>query len=588
MGWKENSLVLILLHSVRVWALRSSYTVGNSSPAWKFQSPGFTYRRCMYNPSPRTFAMEKRMDNIDTAPTAVLNPKEDAKQQRLKAREEQERQRLLLLETTVTDLNSTAFGYISTSVTSFQKRQWVDIKDIDAFKDQLVWLRGRINDVRGKGTMCFVTLRQQNESIQCIVDSRQEMISKDMVKWATALSMESIVDVLAKVVVPEVPVASTTAKCELQVHKIFCISKANPTLPFLMRDANNTDDEEACKNPNIIKVNQDTRLDNRPLDLRATLNLAIFKIQSEICQQFRNFLLAREFIEIHSPKLLGGTSEGGCNVFKLKYFDNDACLAQSPQLYKQLAVVGDFRRVFEIGPVFRAENSNTHRHLCEFVGLDLEMELKDSYMEVVDMIDEMFKAIFSGINTKCKAEMDVFAAHQPSIQPFKWLDQTPRLRFAEAVEMLRASELGHEIPDDISSYDFSTEQEKLLGRLVKEKYMTDYYIVYEYPLNARPFYTMPMERDGMMFTHSYDFFMRGEEILSGAQRIHNPELLLQRAKDCGIDPKTISSYIDAFKLGVSPHAGCGIGLERVAMLFLGTGNIRKTSLFPRDPKRLTP
>lgn len=135
--------------------------------------------------------------------------------------------------------------------------------------------------------------------------------------------------------------------------------------------------------------------------------------------------------------------------------------------------------------------------------------------------------------------------------------------------MLRASELGHEIPDDISSYDFSTEQEKLLGRLVKEKYMTDYYIVYEYPLNARPFYTMPMERDGMMFTHSYDFFMRGEEILSGAQRIHSPELLLQRAKDCGIDPKTISSYIDAFKLGVSPHAGCGIGLERVAMLFLG-------------------
>lgn len=154
--------------------------------------------------------------------------------------------------------------------------------------------------------------------------------------------------------------------------------------------------------------------------------------------------------------------------------------------------------------------------------------------------------------------------------------------------MLRGTELASEISEDISSYDFSTEQEKRLGRLMREKYQTDYYIVYEYPLNARPFYTMPLERDGLMFTHSYDFFMRGEEILSGAQRIHNPELLLRRAKECGIDPKTISSYIDAFKMGVPPHAGCGIGLERVAMLFLGTGNIRRTSLFPRDPKRLTP
>ncbi|GBE62463.1 aspartate-tRNA ligase [Babesia ovata] len=532
--------------------------------------------------------MDKRQDNIDATAVTPAKPKEDAKQARLRAREEQERQKLLLLETTVSDLDSTSFGYISPTLTSVPARNWVDIKDVDNAKDQLVWIRGRINDVRGKGAMAFIILRQQYESLQCIVDSRQEMVSKDMVKWSASLSMESIVDVFGKVVVPDVPVASTTAKCELQVHKIFCVSKATPTMPFLIRDANNTDDEEACKNPSIIKVNQDTRLDNRPLDLRATLNLAIFKIQSEICQQFRNFLIKRQFIEIHSPKLLGGTSEGGCNVFKLKYFDNDACLAQSPQLYKQLAVVGDFRRVFEIGPVFRAENSNTHRHLCEFVGLDMEMEFKDSYMEVVDMIDEMLKSIFEGVTKQCRDEMEIFGKLQPSVEPLKWLEQTPRLRFTEAVEMLRGTELASEIPEDISSYDFSTEQEKRLGRLVREKYNTDYYIVYEYPLNARPFYTMPLERDGMMFTHSYDFFMRGEEILSGAQRIHNPELLLRRAKECGIDPNTISSYIEAFKMGVSPHAGCGIGLERVAMLLLGTGNIRRTSLFPRDPRRLTP
>ncbi|KAK1442395.1 aspartyl-tRNA synthetase [Babesia gibsoni] len=532
--------------------------------------------------------MAKREDNIAEVTKPALNPKEEAKLQRLRAREEQENQRLMLLETTVSDVDAASFGYIAPTLTTFPDRKWAEIKDIGEFKDQVVWLRGRLNDVRGKGALCFLILRQQYETIQCIVDSRQEFITKDMVKWSASLSTESIVDVLAKVVIPEIPVESTTSKYELQVHKVFCVSKANPTLPFLIRDANNTDNEVVSKDQNVIKVNPDTRLDNRPLDLRATLNLAIFRIQSEICQQFRSFLLAHDFMEIHSPKLLGGTSEGGCNVFKLKYFDNDACLAQSPQLYKQLAIVGDFRRVFEIGPVFRAENSNTHRHLCEFVGLDLEMEIKSSYMEVVDLIDDMFKAIFAGISTQCKKQVDLFYTCHPSVKPFIWLEKTPRLRFFEAVEMLRGSELRHEIPEDISSYDFSTEQEKLLGRLVKEKYGTDYYIVYEYPLNVRPFYTMPMESDGVMLTHSYDFFMRGEEILSGAQRVHNPELLLKRAKECGIDPQTISGYIDAFKMGVPPHGGCGVGLERVAMLFLGTGNIRKTSLFPRDPKRLTP
>ncbi|CDR98052.1 aspartyl-tRNA synthetase, putative [Babesia bigemina] len=588
MGHGRRPLTLLFLHSVRLLLLRGFCTAGAVHHPSRYYGTGFLHRNLSHIPNLHSLNMDKRQDNIEAAPVPPANPKEDAKQARLRAREEQERQKLLLLETTVSDLDSTSFGYLSPTLTSLPARNWVDIKDVDDAKDQLVWIRGRINDVRGKGAMCFIILRQQYQSLQCIVDSRQEMVSKDMVKWSASLSMESIVDVFGKVVVPDVPVASTTAKCELQVHKIFCVSKATPTMPFLIRDANNTDDEEACKNPNVIKVNQDTRLDNRPLDLRATLNLAIFKIQSEICQQFRNFLIERQFIEIHSPKLLGGTSEGGCNVFKLKYFDNDACLAQSPQLYKQLAVVGDFRRVFEIGPVFRAENSNTHRHLCEFVGLDMEMEFKDSYMEVVDMIDDMLKSIFEGVTKQRKEEMEIFGKMHPSVEPLKWLEQTPRLRFTEAVEMLRGTELASEIPDDISSYDFSTEQEKRLGRLVREKYNTDYYIIYEYPLNARPFYTMPLERDGMMFTHSYDFFMRGEEILSGAQRIHNPELLLRRAKECGIDPKTISSYIEAFKMGVSPHAGCGIGLERVAMLLLGTGNIRKTSLFPRDPRRLTP
>ncbi|EKX72668.1 aspartyl-tRNA synthetase, putative [Theileria equi strain WA] len=510
------------------------------------------------------------------------------KQMRISAREQQNIQNQLLLQKTITDYSSDNFGYLPNFDFVLPVRTWVEIKDLNSHVDSNVWIRGRVHEVRGKGALCFLILRQQNELLQCVVDSKSEGNSKDMVKWAASLPGESIVDVFGKVVVPNAPILSTTASCELLVSKVVCISKAISTLPFLIRDANNTDNEEALQNPSVIRVNQDTRLDNRALDLRSFMNSVIFKIQSQVCQLFKSFLTSHGFIEIHTPKLLGGSSEGGASVFKLKYFDSDACLAQSPQLYKQMAICGDLNRVFEIGPVFRAENSNTHRHLCEYVGMDLEMAFKDTYMEVVDLVDSLLKNIFGGLQETCKKELEFFQKNNPSIKPFTWLESTPKFTFREAVDILRTSDVASEIPQDISDYDFSTEHEKLLGKLVKEKFNTDYYIVYEYPLNARPFYTMPFERDGLKLSNSYDFFMRGEEILSGAQRIHDSNALEQRARDCGIDVKTIQSYVDVFKYGAPPHAGVGIGLERVVMLFLGLGNIRKTSMFPRDPKRLTP
>uniref|UniRef100_A0A3B0MZ62 aspartate--tRNA ligase n=1 Tax=Theileria annulata TaxID=5874 RepID=A0A3B0MZ62_THEAN len=523
------------------------------------------------------------------------------------------------------------FGYELT------RREFKDIKDLDNSINKNIWIRGRIHELRGKGGICFLILRQQRELLQCVIDSKSENNTKDMVKWTSTLSFESIVDVYD----------------ELNVSKIFCISKSSTNLPFLLRDANNTDNEEYINNPNVIKVNQDTRLDNRALDLRCFMNNIIFKIQSIVCQLYREFLLSNDFIEIHTPKLLSGSSEGGSSVFKFKYFEQDACLAQSPQLYKQMAICGDLKRVFEIGPVFRAENSNTHRHLCEYVGLDLEMELKNNYMEVVNLIDEMLKFVFNGL--KNSNEINYFYKLNPSIQPFQFLNQTPKITFQQAVEMLNEIV---EIPKDLNEYDFTTEHEKLLGKIIKNKYNTDYYIIYQYPLNVRPFYTMPLDcsrtvlgptgtgtevtstndtnntnkdtmdtsnkdnvdkdkeaplgagtedtntttntstgdgtvgpdtvTDRTIWSRSYDFFMRGEEILSGAQRIHDSEELEKRAKECGIDVNTIKDYIQVFKYASFPHAGAGIGLERVVMLFLGLTNIRKTSMFPRDPKRITP
>ncbi|KAM9918665.1 hypothetical protein OXX80_012902, partial [Metschnikowia pulcherrima] len=300
---------------------------------------------------------------------------------------------------------------------------------------------------------------------------------------------------------------------------------------------------------------------------------------------FREFLSNRRFTEIHTPKILGAASEGGSNVFEISYFKRSAFLAQSPQFYKQQLIAADFERVFEIAPVFRAENSNTHRHMTEFVGLDLEMSFEEHYHEVMETLQDLFVFIFSELKQRYAAEIATVRKQFP-VDEFKLPadGKMVRLHFKEGVAMLR--EAGKEI-DDFE--DLSTENEKLLGKLVREKYDTDFYILDKFPLAIRPFYTMPCPEDPR-YSNSYDFFMRGEEILSGAQRIHDPELLKERMAAHGVDhtQEGINDYVDAFTYGCAPHAGGGIGLERVLMFYLDLKNIRRASLFPRDPRRLRP
>ena len=341
------------------------------------------------------------------------------------------------------------------------------------------------------------------------------------------------------------------------------------------------EEKEKEKEKKDIVVKMNTRLDNRVFDLRVPTTQAIFKIQAGVAHLFREYLDSQNFIEIHSPKLIGGASEGGSNVFKFQYFNQDACLAQSPQLYKQMCIVADFKRVYEIGPVFRAENSFTSRHLCEFTGLDFEMEIKEHYFEVLDVIGGLFYYIFNGLKEKYSKELEIID-HQYPFEPLILTPEVLKLPWKEGIKMLNDAGYKQDIKEDLD-----TDNEKALGKLVREKYKTDFYILYGYPKSARPFYTMPDPTDEE-YTNSYDAFIRGEEVLSGAQRIHDYDLLLKKIKEKNINPETLSDYLNSFKLGAPPHGGVGIGLERVVKLYVGLGNIKKCVLFPRDPKRLKP
>lgn len=433
--------------------------------------------------------------------------------------------------------------------------------------------------------MCFVSLRQQDALIQGLVAANETSISKQMVKWAGSVNLESIVLVHGVVeAAPEEITSATVKDAEIKITKIYTIAETPAQLPVLIEDAQRSEAE--AEKLGLPVVNLDTRLDARPIDLRTTTNQAIFKISSGVCTLFREFLLKKGFVEVHTPKIIGAPSEGGANVFKLGYFKGEAYLAQSPQLYKQMLIAADFEKVFEIAPVFRAENSNTHRHMTEFTGLDLEMAFEEHYDEVIEVLVEMFMFIFTELKSRFANEIAVVRKQYP-VEEFKLPKdgKMVRIPFKEGIRLLREKG-GVDLPE---LEDLSTENEKLLGRLVREEHDTDFYILDKFPLAVRPFYTMPDPEDSQ-YSNSYDFFMRGEEILSGAQRIHDADFLAERMKVHAVDPNSdgLKDYVDAFSYAAPPHAGGGIGLERVVMFFLDLKNIRRASLFPRDPRRLRP
>jgi len=307
-----------------------------------------------------------------------------------------------------------------------------------------IWLRGRLDSIRVKGGSCFLVLRQNSyNTLQALFfkDKEQPEFSQKMLKYLKSLTVESIIDVYGVLASAEVKSCSVQ-NLELQIQRIHSVTKADPILPFLVEDAARSEEEveksQDTERP-FPRLGQELRLDHRWMDLRTPANNSIMRIQSAICQFFREYLYSQNFVEIHTPKLIGGESESGAGVFTTDYFGTVACLAQSPQLYKQMAISSDLPRVFEIGPVFRAENSNTRRHLCEFTGLDLEMVIEDHYMEALEVVHNMFKHIFMGLEERHAKELEVIREQYFS-EPVEFTDEPCVLHWDEAMDILKEKE----------------------------------------------------------------------------------------------------------------------------------------------------
>ncbi len=315
----------------------------------------------------------------------------------------------------------------------------------------------------------------------------------------------------------------------------------------------------------------ETSMAHRSVALRHPEQRAAFKIAEGVVSGFREFMLSQNFTEIHTPKIVAAGAEGGANIFKLKYFDKDAYLAQSPQFYKQTCVAF-FDRVFEIAPVYRAEKHNSTRHLNEYIGLDFEMAFINDMHDVMAMETAMLKYVVDYVAKNYPTEIEMLGATLPVI------DDIPSVTFFEALDILGKSH---------NQFDLDPTDEVKLCKYAKENYGSEFIFVEKFPGLKRPFYAMD-SKDDPKLAESFDLLFRGLEITTGGQRIHDYDEQVAKLKRYNIEPEELGAYIDIHKYGMPPHGGLGIGLERLVMKLLGLSNIREASLFPRDIHHLDP
>lgn len=323
-----------------------------------------------------------------------------------------------------------------------------------------------------------------------------------------------------------------------------------------------------------VQTSLESLLDYRPVTLRNERQRAIFKVQEGICRGIRHFLEAQQFTEIHTPKLVFAGAEGGANLFHLEYFGRDAYLAQSPQFYKQM-MVGVFERVFEIGPVFRAEKHDTSRHLNEYTSVDLEMGYIQGFEDIMELETQMLRSVMALLQTEYAGELALLKAKLPQIE------QIPAVRFTEAKEMV-SRHYHREVKD---WGDFEPEEEKLLCQLIEKETGSEFVFVTHYPAAKRPFYA---KETGEKETLSFDLLFRGVEITTGGQRIHDYEEQVSKMERRGMTISALESYLQMHRYGMPPHGGLGLGLERLTARLLNLENVRLATLFPRDTHRLTP
>ena len=317
----------------------------------------------------------------------------------------------------------------------------------------------------------------------------------------------------------------------------------------------------------------DVNLDNRGVALRNPRERAVFKFQEGVVSGFRQFMLDNKFTEIHTPKIVAQGAEGGANIFRLDYFDNEAFLNQSPQFYKQ-AAVAFFDRVFEIAPVYRAEKHSTSRHLNEYIGLDFEMGYINDMYDVMDMETAMLRYLMTYLKENYAPEIQTLGADIPEIT------EIPAIKFEDAVALIKGSK-------SKNKFDLEPEDEVFLCDWAKENYGTEFIFVTNFPSSKPPFYAMNDKEDPRTAC-KFDLLFRGLEITTGGQRIHDYNEQLEKMKAQGLDPEDFRYYLESHKYGLPPHGGLGIGLERLVMKLLGLQNVRQASMFPRDLSRLTP
>lgn len=430
------------------------------------------------------------------------------------------------------------------------------IKELGSKNGEAVRICGWVETVRDQKRMQFLVIRDHTGSTQVI---HEKLANPKLTATIGSLTSESVVEIIGKVVLnPVVKLGGL----EVVAESVLVVSKADVLMPL-------------GKNPNI-----ETRLDWRFLDLRTPQNMLIFKIQTAAEHAMRSFWKSEGFIEIHSPKFMGSASESGAELFEVKYFDRKAYLAQSPQFYKQMAMAAGFDRVFEIGPVFRANPSFTSRHDTEFTSMDVEISWIESHEDVMQLEERWLRHVLQAVENEYGEKIKAVFGTEIAVPNLPF----PRVTMAEAYEIL--DQIGHRIERGEKG-DLDPEGERLLCRHFQEKTGHEFVFVTEYPSVVRAFYHMRPEGKPHL-TKSFDLLWKGLEVTTGAQREHRYDVLVEQAKERGLSLEPIQYYLDFFRYGCPPHGGYGFGLTRMLMVMLNFKSVREVTFLYRGVNRLTP
>ena len=440
-------------------------------------------------------------------------------------------------------------------VTGVKKKETLELSELleEGRIGTEVKVNGAIHTIRDMGTIAFIILRKREGLVQCVYE---ENISKFDLKDVKEADTVEVTGVLAES-------AKAPNGIEIRLGELKILSEPAEPMPLPIAKWK-------------LNTSLEAKLNYRSISLRNIRERAKFRIQEGLTRAFRDFLYSQEFTEIHTPKIGARGAEGGANLFKFSYFHKPAVLAQSPQFYKQM-MVGVFDRVFETGPVFRAEKHNTKRHLNEYTSLDFEMGYIDSFEEIMAMETGFLQYAMNLLKTEYAKEVQILKLEIPDVS------KIPAVRFDVAKELV-SQKYNRKIRNP---FDLEPEEEALIGQYFKEEYGSDFVFVTHYPSKKRPFYAMDDPED-VRFTLSFDLLFKGLEITTGGQRIHDYKELVQKIEDRGMTQEGMEQYLDTFKHGMPPHGGLGIGLERLTMQLIGEENVRETCLFPRDMNRLEP